>query len=213
MKFLKSLFHPRPADATDDEPSLDGTRNQNPPALSLVDLVREDFATYDRNPFEPGLWAVLVHRFGNWRMDIEPRLLRLPFSVTYGALYSAVKLSVGIDVPYSTRVGRRLRIWHHGGIVLSARSIGDDVHVRHNTTFGIVRRDREDDKPTIGNRVEVGTGAAILGDIRVGDDTVIGANAVVIRDCEAHSTQVGVPAKPLRPATRPAKTIHIVEGD
>jgi serine O-acetyltransferase len=40
------------------------------------------------------------------------------------------------------RLGRRVRIWHHGGIVLHARSIGNDVHIRHNTTFGIATRDR-----------------------------------------------------------------------
>jgi serine O-acetyltransferase len=88
-----------------------------------------------------------------------------------------------------------VRIWHHGGIVLGARAIGDDVHIRHNTTMGILARQALDGKPIVGNRVDVGVGACILGPVTVGDDSVIGANSVVLRDLPPGSVVMGVPAR------------------
>ena len=60
-------------------------------------------------------------------------------------------------LPYTVRLGRRVRIWHHSGMILNARSIGDDVHIRQNTTFGVVRRAARS-IPTIGDRVDIGCG-------------------------------------------------------
>jgi serine O-acetyltransferase len=80
-------------------------------------------------------------------------------------------------------------------MVLGARSIGNDVHIRQNTTFGIARRDQLNGKPMIGDRVDIGCGAAILGHVVVGNDSVIGANAVVVRDVPPDSLAVGVPAR------------------
>ena len=94
-----------------------------------------------------------------------------------------------------------MRIWHHGGIILHARSIGDDVQIRQNTTMGLVSSDRPHDIPTVGDRVDIGCGACILGGITVGDDCKIGANAVVIGDIPPGATAVGVPARIVR--TRP----------
>jgi serine O-acetyltransferase len=178
---------------------LSGRTNQNPPDMSLLALLAEDFRTYGRDPTEPGFWALAVHRFGNWRMDIRPRVLRAPFSVAYRAMHTGVNWLWGIDVGYATKVGRRVRIWHHGGVVIGARAIGDDVHLRHNVTIGVVHRDVPvEEKPIIEDRVDIGVGAAILGDITIGHDSVIGANSVVVRDFPPHSTVLGVPARPVK---------------
>jgi serine O-acetyltransferase len=101
----------------------------------------------------------------------------------------------GIDLGYTVKLGRRVRIWHHGGMVLSARSIGDDVHIRHNTTMGIARRSEVAKRPTIESGVDIGVGACILGDVTVGHDSVIGANAVVVTSFPPHSKIAGVPAR------------------
>jgi serine O-acetyltransferase len=171
-----------------------GERNLNPAGVGLLALLREDLRTHDGNVFEQGFWAVAVHRFGNWRMGL-PRLLRLPCTLLYRCLVRWVEWTCGITLPYTVRLGRRVRIWHHGGMVLHARSIGDDVHIRQNTTFGIARRDELHALPVIEDRVDIGCGAAILGSVTVGHDSVIGANAVVLRDVPPHSVAVGVPAK------------------
>lgn len=186
-----------PAPSQRHSPMLEGDCNNNPAGLSLVALIAEDFRTHDRELLNPGFWAVALHRFGNWRMGVRPRLLRGVFTVVYRTLYTCLRLGVGIELPYVVVLGRRLRIWHHGGIFIGARSIGDDVHIRHNTTMGVLHRGEGDYKPVIGNRVDVGPGVAILGGVEVGDDVVIGANSVVVKSVPAHTTVFGVPARPV----------------
>jgi serine O-acetyltransferase len=80
-------------------------------------------------------------------------------------------------------------------MILHATSIGDDVHIRQNTTFGIARKDKLFELPTIEDRVDIGCGVAILGNVTVGHDSMIGANAVVLKDVPPRSVAVGVPAK------------------
>jgi serine O-acetyltransferase len=131
-------------------------------------------------------------------MGIRPKLLRAPFSLLYRMLFAINSLGFGIEIPYNTILGRRVRVWHHGGIFTGARSIGDDVQLRHNTTIGVLHRGEEGAQPVIGNRVDIGPGAAILGAVEIGDDVVIGANSVVVKDVPADSTVFGVPARPVR---------------
>jgi serine O-acetyltransferase len=172
-----------------------GDVNQNPTDIGFWDLIAEDFQTFDRDLLQPGLWAVLNHRFGNWRMGIRWRPARLPFSFLHRLAHLWILWFFGIQLEYTVKLGRRVRIWHHGGMVFGAAEIGDDVHLRQNTTFGSARLDARFSKPLIGNRVDVGCGAVVLGDVRVGDDSAIGANAVVIRDVPPRSIAVGVPAR------------------
>jgi len=176
-----------------------GERNQNPPGMSLWQLWREDLRTHENDLLMQGFWALAVHRFGNWRMDVRPRILRLPFSILYKLLYKNVEWMCGISLNYPVKVGRRVRIWHHGGMILGARSIGDDVHIRQNTTFGVARRgDHRSQKPIIDDRVDIGCGAVIVGPITIGHDSQIGANAVVLKDVPPYSVCVGVPAKVIK---------------
>ncbi|MDB5349038.1 MAG: hypothetical protein JWN86_285 [Planctomycetota bacterium] len=171
-----------------------GDRNLNPPGISFLALLREDLRTHDSNPFEQGFWAVAVHRFGNWRMGF-PKILRAPMTLVYIFLMKWVEWTCGITLPYIVRLGRRVRIWHHGGMILHARSIGDDVQIRHNTTFGVARTGCNLEIPTIGDRADIGCGACILGHVHVGNDARIGANAVVLRDVPEGATAVGIPAR------------------
>lgn len=171
-----------------------GEQNMNPPGIGLLALLREDLRTHDGKILEQGFWAVAVHRFGNWRMGL-PKVLRAPCTLLYRFLVRWVEWTCGITLPYTVRLGRRVRIWHHGGTILHAASIGDDVHIRQNTTFGIARRDRLHELPTIEARVDIGCGVAILGNVTVGHDSVIGANAVVLEDVPPKSVAAGVPAR------------------
>jgi serine O-acetyltransferase len=175
-----------------------GECDRNPHDIGLLALLREDLRTHDGDVFEQGFWAIAVHRFGNWRMRIRPRALRLPFSLAYKVLFKAVEWTCGITLPYTVQVGRRVRIWHHGSMILNARSIGSDVHIRQNTTFGVARRSALYRLPTIEDYCDIACGVVVLGDVTIGRGSVIGANAVVVHDVPPFSVAVGVPARVIK---------------
>lgn len=169
-------------------------------SLSLWQQIKEDWDAHGRDWTKPGFRAVAIQRFGVWRMQLEPRLLRAPFSFLYRMLYRKVRNTYGIDLPYSTKVGRRVVIEHQGAIVIHGDSvIGDDSIIRQGVTLGNRYLDRPFDAPKLGKRVNVGAGAKILGGVTIGDDAIIGANAVVLKDVPAGHTAVGIPAKILPP--------------
>jgi serine O-acetyltransferase len=177
----------------------------------MFDNIREDFAAHERDPWRQGVWVLLVYRFGRWRYSVRPALLRRPLSLLYKFMKIGVQILTGVDLPCEVRVGRRLVIEHFGGIVISGDTlIGDDVVIRHGVTLGL-RRTGVAGAPVIGNGVDIGAGAKILGPVRVGDGAVIGANAVVLCDVPDGALAVGVPAiiKLRRPApdadTTPAR--------
>ena len=180
-----------------------GHIDRNPEGISLCALIAEDFRTHGSELFSQGFWAMFWHRFGNWRMNIGFRPLRLPFTLLYKVGYKATQWFCGIMLPYTVVVGRRVKLEHFGSMILVARAIGDDVVIRQNTTFGITTTDKPHSRPTIGDRVDVGAGVAILGDVVVGADTVIGANAVVVHDQPHDALVVGAPARPVTRKDRP----------
>jgi serine O-acetyltransferase len=184
---------------TPGDPCVDsvlGSTNHNPAGLSLRELWREDLWTHNGEWGSEGFLAIALHRFGNWRMDVRTKVLRAPLTILYRVLARWVRIRYGIKLEYTVKLGRRVRIWHSGGMVLGAKSIGDDVNIRQNTTFGVARRgDAGHLKPVIGDRVDIGCGVCILGAVTVGSDSIIGANAVVLRDVPPNSLAVGVPAR------------------
>jgi serine O-acetyltransferase len=181
------------------KPLASGDTNENPSGLGFLELLQEDFRTHGNRLRAPGFWALAVHRFGNLRMDIKSRPLRAPASVLYRAAHLAVIALWGIDLPYNAKLGRRLRIDHHGCLMLGAKVVGDDVHIRHTATIGLLRRTEQTGAPTIGNGVEIGPGACIVGAIHVGDGACVGANSVVADSVPPGATVLGVPARPVKP--------------
>ncbi len=176
----------------------EGRENANPPGLGFWALVREDLAIHDRDLLAQGFWALFWHRFGNWRMSVRPRLLRMPLTAIYRVMAKLTEWMGGIYLPYTVVVGRRVRLEHFGGMILVANRIGDDVIIRQNTTFGISALDKPQARPVIGDRVQIGAGAVLVGGIEIGADTVIGANAVVAKSLPAGVVAGGVPARVLR---------------
>ena len=173
--------------------------------LSLVAQIVEDWKSNGRDWTKPGFQALAVHRFGNWRMGIGSKLARAPFSVAYRTLFRGVRNFYGIELPYSTQIGRRVVIEHQGAIVIHGNAvIGDDCILRHGVTLGNRNRERPFDAPVLGSGVSVGAGAKILGAISVGDGAQLGANAVVRTDIPAGSVAVGIPARIVSAAARKA---------
>jgi serine O-acetyltransferase len=100
----------------------------------------------------------------------------------------------GIEIPCEAVIGKRFSIEHTGAIVISGDAVfGDDCVIRQGVTVGLKNRNHRG-SPRIGNRVDIGAGAKLLGDIAIGDDVAIGANAVVLCDVPDGCIAVGVPA-------------------
>ncbi len=168
--------------------------------LGLWEQIKEDWIAHKSDWTKPGFRAVAVHRFGVWRMKIQPKLLRAPFSILYRAMYRKIRNTYGIDLPYTVKLGRRVVIDHNSGIIIHGDSyIGDDSIIRQGVTLGNRCLDRPLEAPRLGKRVNIGAGAKILGNVTIGDDVNIGANAVVLSDIPSGKTAVGIPAKIISP--------------
>lgn len=174
----------------------------------LLSVLREDRQVHGGTWTNPGFHAVAVHRFGRWARQ-QPGVLRLVTTVIHRALYVFVRNVYGIELPVATELGRRVRISHQSGIVISgAAIIGDECDLRQNTTIGATMTGRTINgrrKPTLGKGVVVGAGAVIVGGITIGDGARIGANAVVLSDVPAGATAFAQPARVMRlPGSKPA---------
>jgi serine O-acetyltransferase len=106
-----------------------------------------------------------------------------------------LSLKFGITVPQQVRVGPGLYIGHFGGIVVHPDAvIGRDCNISQGVTIGQTNRGARQGVPRLGDRVYIGPGAKLVGDIRIGSDAAIGANAVVTRDVPERGVVAGVPA-------------------
>jgi serine O-acetyltransferase len=138
----------------------------------------------------PGLHAVWSHRLAHslWQ---RPGY-RLPAKL----LSNATRTLTGVEIHPGATIGRRFFIDHGMGVVIGETAVvGDDVMIYHDVTLGGRSLARVKRHPTVGNRVTIGTGARVLGDITLGDDSQIGANSVVTKDVPNGAVAVGIPAQ------------------
>lgn len=166
----------------------------------MFENIRTDLAAYHGCCGAQGFWVMLVYRFGRWRYGVRPALLRRFFSLIYKVLFKLVQIITGIELPCEVKIGKNFVIDHFGGIVISGyASFGDDCRLRNGVVVGLRRVD-EPCAPQIGNNVDIGAGAKLLGNIRIGNNVAIGANAVVLQDVPDDHVAYGVPAviKPRR---------------
>jgi len=169
----------------------------------LFPNIRADFRAHGCQIGAQGFWALSVYRFGRWRYSIRPRLLRLPFSFLYHLLFKWIQIVAGIELPCEVELGPGLVIDHFGGVIVSGYArIGADCRLRNDVVIGL-RHVGEPMAPVLGDRVDIGSGARLLGPIRIGNDVMIGANAVVLQDVPDNHIAVGIPARIL-PRTRSA---------
>lgn len=163
--------------------------------MALFENIRADLKVYEGQWGQQGFWVMVVYRFGRWRYRIGNALLRKPFSLFYKLLYKIVQILTGIELPCEVPIGRNFRIDHFGDIIISGyASFGDDCIIRNGVTVGL-KNIEEKAAPKIGNKVNIGTGAKLLGNITIGDNVDIGANAVVISPVPSNSIAVGIPAR------------------
>jgi len=136
-----------------------------------------------------GLHALILYRIGNFFYRIRLFLIARIIS-------QFARFLTGIEIHPGARIGKGLFIDHGMGIVIGETSvIGDNVLLYQGVTLGGTGLEKGKRHPTIGDNVVIGTGAKVLGNITVGENSYIGANAVVIKDVPPNSTVVGVPGR------------------
>lgn len=140
----------------------------------------------------PGFHALAFHRFAHWLYKC-----RLFFAAR---LVSQInRFFTGIEIHPGAVIGKGLFIDHGMGVVIGETAeIGDNCTMYHGVTLGGTGKEKGKRHPTIGNNVLIGMGAKILGPFKVGDNSRIGANAVVLNEVESNTTVVGVPGRPVR---------------
>ena len=167
--------------------------DRDPAAKSKLSLI----LTY------PGVKAVFLHRVANFFHIAGFHLIARIISQT-------TRFFTGIEIHAGAKIGKNLFIDHGMGVVIGETSeIGDDVTIYHAVTLGGIspsvdseRQRHEKRHPTIGDNVVIGSGAQIIGPVKVGNGSRIAANAVVVNDVPNDATMVGVPAKVIKTSNK-----------
>ena len=137
-------------------------------------------------------WAVLLFRISQMVALAHPLLAGIVKQLNQGA--------TGADIAPSARIGGGLVLFHPVGVVIgSSVRIGDHCHIQQGVTIGSRYGDkagalRHDGCPRLGAHVRLGAGSRIIGQVSLGDNVVVGANAVVLSDVPSGSLAVGIPA-------------------
>ena len=168
---------------------LNSIKDRDPAAKSILSII----LTY------PGVKAVFFYRIANFfylaKFDLVARIIS-----------QTIRFFTGVEIHPGATIGKNLFIDHGMGVVIGETSIiGDNVTIYHAVTLGGIAPSIESNlqrnekrHPTIGNDVVIGSGAQIIGPVKIGNCARIAANAVVVNDVAENSTMVGVPAKAIR---------------
>ncbi|MDH3745263.1 MAG: serine O-acetyltransferase [Acidobacteriota bacterium] len=146
------------------------------------------YALFDAIVFDNGFQALLAHRMSHtllrWRVPLVPAILR-----------RLMNAFCCVDIAPRARIGGGCVVPHGLGLVVGSYTIiGEDCTLLHGVTLGEAKFDGTA-CPRVGDRVTIGARAAVLGEIEVGDDSIIGAGAVVLESVPAGAVVAGVPAR------------------
>ena len=168
---------------------LESIKKRDPAAKSILSII----LTY------PGVKAVFFHQISNF-------FYKAGFDLIARIISQTIRFFTGIEIHPGAKIGKNLFIDHGMGVVIGETSeIGDNVTIYHNVTLGgsspsidSEKQRHEKRHPTIGNDVVIGSGAQIIGPIKVGNNSRIAANAVVVKDVPENATMVGIPARAVK---------------
>lgn len=196
-------------------------RPDNPKSFSwFLSRAREDYVANRRQWSRAGFHAIVVYRLGVWAHH-QTGLVEKIASFVYVLLYAFVRNFYSIEISRVATIGRRLWVPYAAGIVISPMAeVGDDCLIHQNVTIGVGKAKPRGTKPyapKLGNDVELGAGAVIIGGVTIGDGARIGPNAVVMTDIPPGGTAFASPAKtmklPRKATARDADTPATETGD
>lgn len=165
---------------------------------------RADLERYPVRPFlkEQSIWAIWVYRFGRRVDGRSDSVVKRLLTKIYWLLFRVIETLTGISLPKSARIGPGLRIWHFGNIVVHTEAIiGANCTLRQGVTIG--NRHEDGPVPSVGDNVDFGAYAQVLGDVRIGNGCRIGAMSVVLDDVADGATAVGNPARIVGSGSKP----------
>ena len=168
---------------------LESIKKRDPAAKSILSII----LTY------PGVKAVFFHQISNF-------FYKAGFDLIARIISQTVRFFTGIEIHPGAKLGKNLFIDHGMGVVIGETSeVGDNVTIYHAVTLGgsspsidSEKQRHEKRHPTIGHDVVIGSGAQIIGPVKVGNNSRIAANAVVVKDVPENATMVGIPAKAVK---------------
>lgn len=154
------------------------------------------------------------YRFMFWhRLAHLTRVSGKVFYLVPWLVLSRLKYKFGLDIPAETLIGPGFYIGHFGGVVISAKSkIGKNCNISQGVTIGYNPRGSKAGYPVIGDRVYIAPGAKIIGKVNIGNDAVIGANAVVVDDVPEFGVAAGIPAKVISMKGSTGYILNKIEG-
>ena len=157
-------------------------------------LLKEDYRTNRRSLTRPGFQAMLMYRIGRWAAVHGRR--RRPMLWLAEFLHIYIRNFCGVELYWTSQIGRRLHIAHQGGIVIHRFcKIGDDCIIRQGVTIGAADEWVPHTGPVLGSNVDIGAGAMILGNVNIGSHVRIGPNSVVTTDVPDNSTVFAPPSR------------------
>ena len=144
----------------------------------------------------PAVWAITIYRLGNWLHTANPFLLvRIPLKVVYFFVYMFFEVVMEMCLDPLATIGGGLYISHIGGVHINPQAIiGNNCDITHRVTIGASALGRQG-APVIGNGVYIGTGATLVGKIKIGNGAKIAANTLVITNVPDGATVMGVPGR------------------
>jgi serine O-acetyltransferase len=145
---------------------------------------------------EPALWAIACYRLANWLHGARPTaLVRVPLKVVSYVANKACEVVMEMCIDAQATIGPGLYIGHIGGVHINPQAVlGRNCDLAHRVTIGTSAMGREG-APVLGDDVYIGTGATLVGKIKVGDGAKIAANTLVIGNVPAGATVMGVPGR------------------
>lgn len=154
---------------------------------------------------DPAVWAITIYRFGNWLYTTNPFILvRIPLKIVYFFAYKFSELVMEMCLDPQATIGGGLYIAHIGGIHINPQAIvGSRCDIAHRVTIGASAMGRKG-APVLGDNVYIGTGATLVGKIKIGNGAKIAANTLVITNVPEGATVMGVPGRIIMRPTKPA---------
>ena len=171
--------------------------------MNLLQLISSDYKKHKKYGgnsitivfFTQGFWAGFQYRVAHavYKMPIPivKQLLQL-FCLIW---QKVIEITTGISIPASAQIGHSFYIGHFGGIILNAKTVvGNNCNISQGVTIGVSGTEERRGVPQIGNNVYIGANTIVAGKITIGNDVLIGAASLMVKDANDNSVWVGVPA-------------------